>query len=232
MKNFSIAGLTLAAFLFPSLASAAVDDDNAFWGIVSTGDRIRQDGADTRWRYGFAAQWRSFQRGSGSDQYLLRSSMGYDIRTGMTLWAGFDYFQTDPDGGSTRFERRYWEQFSWAAHRWDWGSLSLRSRLEQRDLENTTEISHRFRQLAQLSIPLQNSSMTAILSAEHMTNLNDTDSGARSGFDQLRSYAGLRVPLGGKTSLEGGYMHQYINRPVGNYAVNHTAMLHLRFSFR
>lgn len=232
MKNAFLAGLTLAVILLPLHASAAADDENAVWGIVSTGDKIRRDGADTRWRYSFAGQWRAFERGTGSNQYLLRSSLGYDLRPGMTLWAGFDYFQTDPDGGSTRFERRYWQQFSWAARRFDWGSLSFRWRLEERDLENSSDTGLRFRQLGQLTMPLETKGMTAVVSMEHFANLNDTDAGARSGFDQLRAYGGLRLPLGDKTSLETGYMYQFINRASGIDAVNHTLMLHLRVKFR
>ncbi|MGB5580539.1 MAG: DUF2490 domain-containing protein [Woeseia sp.] len=232
MKHLNLAAVFLAACITPLQTVTAADSDNAIWGIVSTSDKIRRAGTDTRWRYSIATQWRNFDRGNGADQYLLRSSMGYDVKPGMTLWAGFDYFQTDPDGGSKRFERRYWQQFSWAARRFDWGSLAFRWRFEQRDLENSRDTGLRFRQQAQLAFPLEKSDMTAIVSMEHFANLNDTDAGARSGFDQLRSYAGLRLPLNKKASLEGGYMHQFVNRATGVDAVNHTLMLHLRVRFR
>ncbi|NNE60487.1 MAG: DUF2490 domain-containing protein, partial [Woeseia sp.] len=195
-------------------------------------DKFPGNGKDSRWRYSVATQARIFQRGSGSNQYLLRGSLGYDLKPGMTLSAGFDYFLTDPDGGSERYERRPWQQFSWAARKWDWGALSLRWRLEERDLENASDTGLRFRQMAQLALPVQHKNVTAILSVEHFQNLNDTDAGARSGFDQLRGYAGLRLPIGNKTSLEAGYMHQHINRPNGIEFVNHTGMLHLRVKLR
>lgn len=228
MKTFiSVCALIFASAVLIQPALAA-DNENAVWGIVSTSDRIRRDEADTRWRYGIASQWRNFHRGSGSDQYLLRTSIGLDLKPGMTAWAGFDYFVTDPSGGGTRYERRLWQQLAWAAKSYDWGSLSFRSRFEQRDIENGSDIGLRFRQQAQLAIPVDSRDATAIFSVEHFSNLKDTDWGARSGFDQIRSYGGIRIPMTDSTSVEAGYMHQYVNRAGGNDAVNHTLMLHLR----
>lgn len=225
-------GMLLVIACLACQPAIAADNENAVWGIVSTSDKIKSDGAVSRWRYNIATQWRNFQRGNGSDQYLLRSSLGYDLRPGVIVWGGFDYFVTDPEGGRTRNERRYWQQLSWSAYRWDWGSLSLRWRLEQRDVENGDEFGWRIRNQAQLTIPFESRDLTAILSAEHFAYLNDTDWGARSGFDQFRNYAAIRSPLTDKSSLEVGYMHQFINRPSGNDAVNHTLMLHLRVKFR
>ena len=229
MKYFAFVVLTLAVSL--NVAQAA-DDDNALWTILSTADRIRSDGENTRWRYTATAQWRAFQRGNGSDQYLLRGSIGYDLRPDVRLSLGYDYFRTDPDGGSSKYERRPWQQLAWTARRWDWGSLLLRWRLEERDLEGASDTGIRFRQMAQITRPLVNHDVTTVYSVELFANVNDTDAGARSGLDQLRAYAGLRMPMTDKTSLEAGYMLQHINRPSGRDFVNHTGMLHLRIRFR
>lgn len=228
----ALAGVLLLVASVTWQTAQAADNENAVWSIVSTSDKFRKNGTDTRWRYGIATQWRSFQRGNGSDQYLLRSSIGYDLRPQVTVWGGFDYFVTNPDGGSSRNERRYWQQLSWSAYRFDWGSLSLRWRLEQRDLENGDELGWRIRNQAQLAIPVKSQDLTTILSMEHFAYLNDTDWGARSGFDQLRFYGGVRLPLTDRSSFEAGYMHQFINRASGVDAVNHTLMLHLRVKFR
>jgi hypothetical protein len=89
----------------------------------------------------------------------------------------------------------------------------------------------RFRQLVQLAVPLPAQDVTLVASAEHFTNFDDTDYGARSGFDQLRSYLGVRMPMTERAALEAGYMNQLVNRSGQRDAVNHTAMLHLRLSF-
>ena len=226
--------IALAAGLIACLVSPlalTADDDSAAWAIVSAAGRFDSAGEASPWRWSAASQWRAFERGSGSDQYVVRGGVGYDFRPRMSLWAGYDYFYTDPDGGSGRYEHRFWQQFLWSAARWDWGSLSLRTRLEERNLEDASDAGFRLRQLVQLAVPLPARELTLIASTEHFTNLDDTDYGARAGFDQLRSYAGVRMPVTERSSLEAGYMNQWINRSGNRDAVNHTAMLHLRLSF-
>ena len=227
MKNvILIAALASGLVALPPAARAA-DDANGAWGIVSTSGTITQAGQPTRWRYGFDAQWRHFDRGNGSDQYVLRPSVGYQLKPGLTAWAGYGYFLSDPNGGSDRYEHRWWQQLSWSVRTWDWGSLSLRTRLEERIVEDASDTGLRFRQMIQLAVPFPAQDVTLITSVEHYTNLRDTDWGARSGFDQLRSYIGVQLPMSDRFTLEAGYMNQYINRNSVD-AVNHLAMLHLR----
>lgn len=226
--------IALAAALLVATASSAAlaaDEDSAAWGILSAAGRIEPGGQTSPWRYSFATQWRHFDRGSGADQYLLRSSLGYDLNPRMSLWLGYDFFHTDPDGGLSRDEHRFWQQFQWSALRWEWGSLSLRTRLEERNLERADDLGFRLRQQVLLAVPLPAQDVTLIGSTEHFTNLKDTDYGARSGFDQLRSYLGVRMPMSERAALEAGYMHQWIKRGGVPDAVNHTAMLHLQLRF-
>ena len=230
MTNISRA-VAAAAGLLACQPLIAADDDSAAWATVSAAGRIEPAGEASRWRYNVTGQWRHLERGSDVDTYLLRSSLGYDVNSSMSLWGGYDFFVNDPGGGGTRQEHRFWQQFSWSAARWDWGSLSLRTRLEQRNLENSSDVGLRFRQLVQLAVPLPAQDVTLVASAEHFTNFDDTDYGARSGFDQLRSYLGVRMPMTERAALEAGYMNQLVNRSGQRDAVNHTAMLHLRLSF-
>lgn len=232
-RSPALAGLTVIAVasLWCAQPAHAVDDDSAWWGIVSAAGRFRPDGQASPWRYSAMGQWRSFDRGAGSDTYLLRGSIGYDLNPRMSLWAGYDFFVNDPDAAPTRNENRYWQQFLWNAAGWDWGRLTLRTRLEERDLERSGDIGLRFRQLVELAVPVPAHDVTAILSTEHFTNFDDTDYGGLSGFDQLRSYLGVRMPMTERSALQFGYMHQLINRSGASDAVNHTAMLQLRLSF-
>lgn len=226
-----IAYLAAAACLLAWQPLFAADDDNAAWGIASAAGRFKSAGEPTRWRYNVMGQWRHFNRGSGADQYLLRGGVGYGLNPTMSLWFGVDLFVTDPDGAPSRNEQRLWQQFSWSAASWDWGSLSLRTRLEERKLENADDIGLRLRQLVSLAVPIPSQDITLVASTEHFVNVDDTDFGARSGFDQLRSFLGVRMPMTERAALEAGYMNQLINRSGQRDAVNHTAMLHLRLSF-
>ncbi|ANO51653.1 DUF2490 domain-containing protein [Woeseia oceani] len=228
MKLTLLATVILASAV--STTTHAADEANGFWGILSASDNIQRAGTKTRWRYGLDMQWRHSERGSGSDQYVLRPSLGYDLNPNITVWAGYGYFLTEPNVGSNRYEHRWWQQINWTAKRLNWGTLSFRTRLEERDLERARDIGLRFRQQLQLAMPLPAWQLTLITSIEHYSNLRDTDWGARSGFDRLRSYAGVRMPVSEKLALEFGYMNQWVNRGEED-AVNHLAVLRLRAKF-
>lgn len=210
-------------------AACAADDDTGMWGIASTGDTIHRNGQPSNWEYTLDGQVRRFNRGSGSNTYLLRSAIGYVLQNNVSLWAGYARVVNDPDNGSTRHENRWWQQAAWTARRWDWGTLSLRSRLEFRFIEGSNDTGARFRQQVQLTAPIRTSDLSLVLSLEPFVNLRGTDWGATGGIDQNRTYAGIRMPMTDSLSLEAGYMHQYIRRAGTDDAVNHVGLLHLRF---
>jgi len=223
--------LLVALLLILAAPATAADDDSAAWAIVSGSGRFEPDGRETPWRYSLDAAWRNFDRGPGLDQYVLGGSVGYDLNPAMTLWAGYTYYLSDPGAGSDHNEHRLMQQFQWQAARWDWGKLSLRARLEQRFREHSDDTGLRLRQQVALAVPVTAYDVTLLVSTEHFTNLNDTDYGALSGFDQLRSYLGFRMPMTERAALDAGYMHQWINRSGSEDRVNHTAMLQLRLAF-
>ncbi len=225
----TIVPVALLAVTGASVAYAA-DDDTAVWGLASTGDTMHRNGQPTNWQYALDGQVRHFNRGSGSNVYLLRPAIGYVLQNNVSLWAGYARVDVDPDNGSTRHENRWWQQAAWTARRWDWGTLALRSRLEFRFIEGSNDTGARFRQQLKLTAPIRNSDLSLVLSLEPFVNLRGTDWGATGGFDQNRTYAGVRMPMTDSLSLEAGYMHQYIRRAGAENAVNHIGMLHLRFT--
>lgn len=219
--------LLLIASLAISTPAVAADEANGARLIFATSDNIRRAGEPTRWRYAVDAQVGHYARGSGTDFYGLRPALGYDLKPNMTVLAGYGYFISDPTGGSSRNERRWWQQFTWTAKQWDWGALVLRTRLEEREFDDAHDVGLRFRQQLQLAMPLPSNAASVIASVEHHSNLRDTDWGASSGFEQFRSYLGLRMPVHNKLVIEAGYMNQRLNRSPEN-AVNHVAMLQFR----
>ncbi|MDZ7770682.1 MAG: DUF2490 domain-containing protein [Woeseiaceae bacterium] len=229
MKYLATVLMAAPLALAGSPGACATDDDTGIWGIASTGDTIRLNNQPTNWQYAIDGQLRRFNRGSGSNTYLLRPAIGYVLENNVSLWAGYARVVNDPDDGSTRHENRWWQQAAWTARRWDWGTLSLRSRLEFRFIEGSNDTGTRFRQQVQLTAPIRNSDLSLVLSLEPFVNLRGTDWGAAGGFDQNRTYAGVRMPMTDSLSLEAGYMHQYIRRAGAEDAVNHVGLLHLRF---
>ena len=80
--------------------------------------------------------------------------------------------------------------------------MTGRTRTEQRHVRGAEDWGWRLRQQLKAAMPIRaESDVKLVGSAELMLNLNDTDWGASSGLDQLRSFAGVNLPLaGGLTS--------------------------------
>jgi hypothetical protein len=87
----------------------------------------------------------------------------------------------------------------------------------------------RLREMVRLEIPVARNGLAVLGYAELFLALNDTDWGARSGFDQLRSFVGAEIPLAGKSTIELGYLNQTIDQPAGRRRMNHALSLSLFF---
>jgi hypothetical protein len=95
-------------------------------------------------------------------------------------------------------------------------------------METGSDTGLRFRQQAQLAVPLRDDDLTLMLAVEPFFNLRNTDWGASSGFDQSRFYVGIRMPMTEKVSLEAGYLNLYMRRAHAENDTNHIAILHFR----
>jgi hypothetical protein len=100
--------------------------------------------------------------------------------------------------------------------------------VEHRRLSTGNDTGWRLREMLRYVRPIGTPQRTrALLSVEGFAALNDTDWGAKAGFDQLRSFAGVEVPIGGTSTLELGYLNQAINDPARRIRMNHVASLAL-----
>src|SRR5690606_10327008 len=96
------------------------------------------------------------------------------------------------------------------------GTLSNRTRFEQRffsGISGSDDVAYRFRHLVKLAIPLPAISPAFGLAFydEIFLNMNNTDSGLRSGFAINRGFAGVSYRLDQHTVFELGYLNQFIN---------------------
>jgi hypothetical protein len=89
----------------------------------------------------------------------------------------------------------------------------------------------RLREMLRYEKPLKpgTNAVNALIYGEGFVALNNTDWGAKGGFDQMRSFVGAELGLGGASTAEVGYMNQYIKQPGGNARVNHIASITLFF---
>lgn len=162
------------------------------------------------------------------DQLLLRPAIGWKITPDLTVYQGYARAITPVDGGRDLREDRSFQQISWIISRPWRGELSSRTRLEQRWRSDGDDMGWRLREMVRLEVPLNQRGQVAALGyAEAFIALNDTDWGARGGFDQLRTFAGAEIALPGKSTIEAGYLNQYIDQPGGRSRMNHVLSLTL-----
>lgn len=155
------------------------------------------------------------------DQLLLRPAIGVKLSPTMTLYQGYARVITKREGARDLREHRSFQQLSWVMGKPWGGEISTRTRLEQRWRVDGDDVGHRLREMVRLEVPVASNGLAALGYAEGFLALNDTDWGARSGFDQLRSFIGAEIPVVGKTTIELGYLNQLVNQTGGRRRMNH-----------
>ncbi|WP_375195423.1 DUF2490 domain-containing protein [Sphingobium sp.] len=165
------------------------------------------------------------------DQLLLRGAVGWKLSPSLTVYQGYAHVVLPVDGGRDVNEERSFQQVSWTIGKPWAGELSSRTRLEQRWRSDGEDMGWRLREMLRYEKPLKpgSNAVNALIYGEGFVALNSTDWGAKGGFDQLRSFIGAELGLGGASTAEIGYLNQYINQRAGNSRVNHVASITLFF---
>ncbi|MFC0204386.1 DUF2490 domain-containing protein [Novosphingobium soli] len=163
------------------------------------------------------------------DQLLLRGAVGVKLSPAVTLYQGYAHVVLPLEDGPDANEDRSFQQLNLALGHPAGGELSARTRLEQRWRSDGDDTGWRLRQMVRYEMPLkaQSDAVNALVSAEAFFALNDTDWGARGGFDQLRTFVGVELGLAGASTMELGYLNQTIDQTGGRTRMNHVASLSL-----
>lgn len=222
MKSIRMAFLALAmAWAGPALANTE-HDEQAWLNLTAigsvSGDLVY-----------FAEVQPRFGNGARLDQLLLRGALGWKLSPKATLYQGYAHAVTAIEGGRDINEERSFQQLNLALGKPLNGELSSRTRLEQRWRSNGSDTGWRLRGMLRYEHPLKADSdaVNALVWSEAFIALNDTDWGARGGFDQLRSFVGTEIGLPGASTVEVGYLNQTINQTAGRTRMNHAASVTL-----
>ncbi len=142
---------------------------------------------------------------------LIRPAVFYKLTERASVWLGYANVRTRRVSSGDIEENTLWQQFTYTA-KLSKVSLQSRTRLEQRDLETGDDLGHRIRQLVRVTRPLMSDPKLSLIAwNELFVNFNDTDWGARSGFDQNRLFLGMGYSFSPKFRMEAGYLNQYID---------------------
>ena len=216
------ARLVLAPLLLGWSVPALADDDGQAWSQLLVQGPIKGDvifWAEAQTRLTDATR---------ATQIVLRPAIGVRLARDTTAHFGYAFVHTDPANGAATNEHRLWQQLSFPILRtprglYVWG----RSRIEQRKFEGRRDTGVRLRQFVRAQMPLRRGGkLSGVVFVEGFYAANTTDWGARAGMDQVRSFAGVSIPLGRQVSIEPGYLNQTIFRR-GPDRMNHIASLNL-----
>lgn len=210
MRNYCLYNgvLFLLLLLVHASAFAEVEEDGRFWLNVNAVGQLPAE----RWRWYAELQPRWRDEGKHFDQLLIRPAVFYALNEKTSVWLGYANVVSHPQGKTSFEEHRLWQQL---LHNFDpIASLGIqsRTRLEQRFIEHADETGYKLRQMIRLTLPSALSPrLHWVAYDEYFINLNDTDYGARRGFDQNRAFLGIHWVIDPDCKFEIGYLNQYVN---------------------
>ena len=212
-----------AAILVPAVAHAAEEDGNIWLAQTATADL---GGDMVLW---LEAQERFTNDASRLGQLLVRPAVGYKLDKTTTVFFGYAYVMTDPVGPVRTNEHRVFQQLSFrVAGNGKGVTVTGRTRLEQRFLEEQPGTAWRLRQQLRVTAPLSGK-VRAVAWTEPFIGLNQTGF-QRSELGLWRNFAGIAVPLGKRFTFEPVYLNQYVVRG-GPDRIDHAASLTIAANF-
>lgn len=212
MQLRTIAALLLSTPVATN-ASAATEDRQA-WTNLGVSGRIARGLLGS-----FEATGRVTNGVSRLGQVELRSQIGTPVSKSVTLWVAYVYFMTYAQTGRNLLEQQSVEQVNWTIGKVGRATVSSRTRLEQRFQRGTGTGTWRTREQVRIVVPMAAHGLKAVVWIEPFVSLSRTRL-ARPGIDQVRSFAGLSIPLTKDADMEAGYLNQYLNRATGDRSNN------------
>ena len=216
--------LLLAVGALASPAVARTDHDGQGWINVTVQGPVKD-----RLIYFAEVQPRFGGDLSRLDTLLLRPAIGWQVSKRVAIYQGYARVISPVAGGRDRAEHRPFQQVTWTLPLTSRAEFQSRTRLEQRWRNDGSEMGLRLREFVRGEVAFSptGKGVRALVSAEAFVALKDTDWGNRAGFDQLRTFGGVEVPLKGRTTAEIGYLNQFINQPGQAWRMNHAAVVNV-----
>lgn len=162
-------------------------------------------------------------------QLLLRPAIGYAISDDLTIYQGYARVIDTVENGPDLKEDRLFQQVTWNVGRIGKLEVQSRTRLEERWRSDGDGMSLRVRQMMRFEYPLAPGKrrVAALGWSEVFVGLKSARWGGIDGFDQLRTFAGVEIPLPGTSTLEAGYLNQTRDAPERRVNMVHVAALTL-----
>jgi len=212
--------LLFVLFLTASDLQAQTVTDERVWFSLPVQGHIGSD--DSPWRWSMELILRSRDGLDDLDTATVRPSLIYNFSPRASVGGGYANTTARPAVGPNLTEHRVFGQFTWNQPG-AFGTLSLRTRLEDRFIETNDGPIGRLRQQVRFSRPVHKGGRLAIVGADEILfHLNDTSRLAK-GVEQNRAFAGISHALTPSMRIDIGYLNQYY---PGHRGVN-SRMFHI-----
>ncbi len=172
----------------------------------------------------------------GLDRLLVRPAVFGRITEEVSAWVGYAWtpgFDPPERLGTHEDEHRIWEQLliELELGEGEAPSLSFRTRLEQRFLEDVPDVAIRVRQMVRFQVPVHEIVSLATWD-EVFLNANDARRGPRAGYDQNRLFLGVNLAFSEEVKLDVGYLNVHSRgRGEDPDRMRHVLMVWLMFKF-
>jgi len=223
MRKLTLALITLLLTAAHPARGATIKDHNTWDAVILSGPLGAAVDAAHPWLYGLDLQNKFANNSRKLAQSTWRASLIRVLDAHWTALAGFGFTPTDtPLTSKPNRELRWTQQIGWNGRAQDF-TLGARIRIEERFYNTGEDCGVRTRYQVRASHPVPGcSAVSAVVWNEYFYNLNDTDYGARHGYDQNRLFVGTGWKLNEITRTEIGYLHNYVHRPGKDDRLNQT----------
>lgn len=232
-KMLRLAAIAATLLLLSSGSAAArIQQDHGAWLMwLAQGSFEEASPRLSNLVWWFDGHARFFARTDGYGQSIVRPAIGWRFNEQWTAHLGYGWIRNSAPGQADVDEQRIFQQVIWKPLI-EAVSLQSRTRLEQRFVQTGNDTGWRLREFVKVTWPLPGLDRLALAAYDEIFfALNDTDWGARTGFDQNRLFAGPQWRFGSSgIRAEIGYLNVIVNRP-GDDVMSHLASFNLFTSF-
>jgi hypothetical protein len=219
--------LCILLFGISCQAWAGPQEDGGYWHSLRLQGRLPVQ--NLYWNMDINPRYRN--QGAHIDYLYYRPAIFYKPDAKTSLWLGHDTIIGHPAGKSAYHENRWWEQFQYQFDAIATTTLSNRTRFEQRERAGFHDVGYRLREMIKSSTPFTHQpTLFFVVSDELFINFDQTDWGARRGFDQNRFFVGIDWKLTERCAVETGYLNQFVHKATYNQE-NHVINTTLSFKF-
>lgn len=203
--------------------NAATTQEIKFWGAISALDRFTET---SPWAYYLEAEGRFNFSEQGFSDAPLRVGIGYYIMPNLSFWLGYYY---SFDNYSSKNENRLWQQILWDVVKRQKFQITSRTRLEQIERKDESQIVWQARERLMFLFPqVFSTKFIPQIGDEVFINCNKPNWISNNSLSQNRAIVGVLIPLTKKMTLEVDYINQYLSRP-GKNTLSHVLYMELEF---